>query len=246
LQVKLTDIHYDDKFNTRGFFSDQSVLELSASIKSAGLIQPLILRPQEGEKPYHFVCGHRRFKAIELLAWAHVEAHVRRMTDREAILCNLQENLARVNLSPSQELAAILVVYGAEPSVAQVAKELGRSKKWVNERLAIRKLRPKIRGYVDKGLLTPWDISMLLPCPANEQDILATKLVQAHNKGKSSSSVFDKVGKGRRVRSKAAIQAMLTELMDAGLEPPGWRCLAWAAGTLTDKELKDAKRQTNG
>jgi ParB family chromosome partitioning protein len=252
MQIPLDHIRYDETFNTRGFFTDESVRELAESIKASGLIQPVILRDwratTDNDPPYHLVCGHRRFKAVQLLGWTEIKAEVyHNLSDRDASILNLQENLARVNLSPSQEMASIIHVYGESPNAALVAKELGRSKKWVNERLAIRRLHPEVRAYVDQGLLTAWDISMLLPMPATEQHIAATQLVQAHAKGKSSQSVFTKLGRRRWVRTKKEIQTKLTELMDLGIEPPGWRCLAWAAATITDEELliipKKAKKK---
>ena len=241
MQIPLNHIKYDDTFNARGFIPDETVRELAESIKAAGLIQPVIVRdnPQaNADQPYHLVCGHRRFRAVKLLGWTEIKAEVMgALSDQDARVLNLQENLARTNLTPTQEMASIIHTYGDKPDAAQVAQALGRSKKWVNERLAIRKLHPEVRAYVDKGLLSAWDISMLLPLPPTEQHIAATQLVMAHSKGQSSQSVFDKLGKPRRIRSKREVQAKLTELMDLGVNPPGWLCLAWVAGTVSDEEL---------
>lgn len=234
--IRLADIFYDEKFNIRGAFTPQSVAELADSIEVSGLIQHLTVRPWTGP-PYHLVCGHRRYQAVKMLGWTEVKAEVRELNDQEAKLLNLQENLARLNLSPSQELAAILEMYGSKPVVKEVAKALGKSTKWVNERLAIQKLHESVRADVDNGLLTAWDISILLPCPQDEQFVLASQLKLAHSRGESSSSVFTRVKKQRRSRCKSEIQAMITHLIDQGIEPKGWRCLAWSAGTLTDGEL---------
>ena len=239
-------IRYDDTFNARGYFAPETVRELADSIKACGLIQPVIVRTEmlsPDDPPYHLVCGHRRFQAVKLLGWKEIKAEINNLSDKDARILNLQENLARTNLSPSQELASILNIYGNKPNAAQVAKEMGRSKKWVNERLAIRKLHPEVMAYVDQGLLSAWDISMLLPMPPTEQHIAATKLIQAHSKGQSSQSVFDKLGKPRRIRTKREVQNKLTELMDLGINPPGWLCLAWVAGTVSDEELLEPQRK---
>ncbi len=238
LLLPLNKIFYDEKFNTRGPFTPQSVSELADSIKVSGLIQDLTVRPWT-DLPYHLVCGHRRYQAVKLLGWTEVKCNVLELSDHDARMLNLQENLARQDLTPSQELAAILAMYGSTPVAKDVAKDLGKSKKWVNERLAIQRLHASVRRDVDSGLLTAWDISMLLPCPHDQQVELAAQLKLAHSKGASSSSVFAKVAKARRVRNKTEIQLMITNLIDQHLEPPGWRCLAWAAGTLTDEELLD-------
>lgn len=235
--LPLSKILYDDDFNTRGHFSTQSVEELADSIKQAGLIQPITVRPREGDPPYHLVAGHRRYQACKLLGWKRIQCVVKVMTDHEARVCNLQENLARVDLTPSQELVAILSLYGDTPKAKQVALDLGRSQKWVNERLAIRKLDPRVREDVDAGLLTALDITCLICTPKEEQFDLAARLKAAHAVGESTTSIMDKLGKPRRVRGKRAVITMITELMDRGYEPRGYRCLAWAAGTVPDEDL---------
>lgn len=241
MQVPLSDILYDQQFNVRGYFTKQSVEELAASIKATGLIQPLTVRPWN-TLPYHLVCGHRRFKAVTHLGWTHVEVVVRELNDHEARLYNLQENLARVNLSPSQELRAIVMMYGETPDAKTVAKELGRSRKWVHERLAIRKLHPLVKVDIDNGILSSYDISLLIRVPFHEQPSMALKLKLAHAEGKSTQSVMNILGKTRTVRTRAQIQKMLSDLMDLGMEPPGWKCLAWAAGTITASELYESAK----
>lgn len=245
LRIALSDILYDEQFNTRGYFTIQSVEELADSIRTTGLIQPLTVRPWTGP-PYHLVCGHRRYKAVQHLGWKEVEVNIKELDDRQARLYNLQENLARVNLSPSQELNAITMMYGETPDAKTVAKELGRSKKWVNERLAIRRLHPLVRIDVDNRLLSASDISIIITVPFDEQPALAMQLKFAHMEGKSTQSVLNVLGRTRRVRTRAQIQKMLADLMDLGVEPPGWRCLAWAAGTITASELYSPPQKRKG
>jgi ParB family chromosome partitioning protein len=243
LLIPLSDILYDEQFNARGFITPQSVEELAESIRSVGkLIHRLIVRPWTGP-PYHLVCGHRRYKALQLLKWKEVEVEVVELNEHDARIYNLQENLARSDLSPSQELAAIVALYGDDPDLKTVAKALGRSKHWVRQRLAIRRLHPLVRLDVDNGLLTAYDIHLLVQVPFDKQPLLAMQLKQAHRDGKSTQSVADKMGRTRRVRTRAQIQKMMAELMDIGVNPSGWKCLAWAAGTITAEELM--KEDTN-
>ena len=241
MHIQLTDIHVDDQFNSRGFFTDQSVTELADSLRAVGMIQPLIVRSRvralNDDKPYHLVCGHRRFKAAHLLGWKSAQAVVRELTDRDAAIFNIQENLARADLTPSQELEGITRIYGDDPDVYTVAFELKKSRRWVADRLAIRKLDPSVRASVDAGLLTAYDVSILILEDGEAQVGLAEKLLAAHTKGKSTASVLNDTGRRRRVRSRKDIQMMITRLIDEGTEPPGWRCLAWAAGTITDEDL---------
>lgn len=244
--VNLSDIFYDDRFNSRGFIAPVTVEDLAKSIAASGLIQPVIVRTWTGP-PYHLVCGHRRYLACKSLGHTQIKVEVREnLSDRDARILNLQENMEREDLTPSQELDAILALYGDKPNTAEVAKQLGRSRKWVAERLAIRKLLPEVRREVDAGFLTAYDITCLLVAPEDQQFSLAQRLKAAHMSGKSSSSVIASVtGAKRRVKTKATIQRMISDLMDKGFEPRGYRCLAWAAGTITDEELLDPTQRRN-
>ena len=157
--------------------------------------------------------------------------------DAEAHRINLVENLGRQNLHPGQELQAIIEIYGENPNINQVAEELGVGREWVRRRLKILKLKPKLKNQFFSGAFNAFDLSILIGCPLDQQESLARQLLAAKKANNSSTSVMKKNGKLSRPKAKAVIREMITKLMEEGIEPPGWKCLAWAAGDLRDEEL---------
>ena len=104
-----------------------SVGELAASMEANGLIQPVILSPYASAWPGdpHWLCiaGHRRIAAARLLNWLEIAAVCKsyKMGLVDAKRENLVENMARKDLTPTQEMRAIVAIYGEAPDASQVA-----------------------------------------------------------------------------------------------------------------------------
>ena len=88
--------------NPRKTFDDGKLAELAESIKSVGLLQPIVVRPTR--KRYEIVCGHRRVRAAKLAGVFEVPAIVRKLTDREAGYAALVENGQRADVAPLELL----------------------------------------------------------------------------------------------------------------------------------------------
>lgn len=247
--IAIACLHYDDSFNCRGEFTAQSVHELSLSIAARGLDFPLVVQPAadvEGGLPagcqYRLMCGHRRFKAITtFLSWTSVPCTVRRgLSDREARLLNLTENLERHDLNRLEEALAIGRMYPAGTALAAIAYELKRSIPWVKYRLEILKLPPQLQQCVAAGRLKMNDIRLLVTLPDMERDEAARVMMR---EGRSSFSARKpcRIGKKR----KSQINRMIERLFEAGLSGLCTRLLAWTTGAVTDEEMiSEIERQS--
>ena len=110
--------------------------ELAASIKSNGLIEPIILRWHDGK--LEIVAGHRRFKANGIAGFSKIKAVVREMTDDEMMTQRAHENLIRADVDPvDQAIYVGKLVGNDETKISSVAKMLGYSHQWVEDRLNI-------------------------------------------------------------------------------------------------------------
>jgi ParB/RepB/Spo0J family partition protein len=207
------------------------------------LISPITVRSAEDagitSHEWHLVAGHRRFIAVtENLGRDTIECIVvENCTDDRAKKINLTENLGREGLTPGQELNAILTVYGDDPDPEEVATDIGMGKAWVERRLAIRKLSQEAQDALNTGCLTSFDLSVLIECPLDNQQVLLKELLAAKEAGKSTSSVVAVRRRLRRTRTKGDIRKMMTTLLEREVTPTPWRTLAWAAGDLSDEEL---------
>jgi len=237
-KLPLDSILCDEKFNCRGKIPDSDVKSLAVLIKQAGLINPVTVMPyKKGKYKYKLIAGFRRFRACQLLKHKTIKAEIVDCDEKAAHHINLVENLGRQALHPGQELQAILDIYGPEPDINMVAKDLGVGREWVRRRLKILKLKPKLKNQFFSGAFNAFDLSVLIGCPLDQQESLARQLLAAKQANGSSSKVMRKNGKLSRPRAKLVIREMITKLMDKDLEPPGWKCLAWAAGDLADEDL---------
>lgn len=102
-----------NKYNPRRLFRGVAIDELGKSIKENGLIEPLVVRQLKNEK-YEVVCGMRRYYALEKLKVNEVECHMKSLTDEQAKLISLIENIQRENLTPMEEARAYAINLGID------------------------------------------------------------------------------------------------------------------------------------
>lgn len=138
--------------------------ELEASVKSAGILQPLLLRPVVRNgfvgDVLEVVCGHRRLDAARAAGMTHVPALVRRLTDEEAERAAVLENVVREDLDPFEEaeaIARLLEVPGE--NVETVAGATGLSRQYVARRRHLAELDPRWRK---KDLPADWLVDVAL------------------------------------------------------------------------------------
>ncbi len=103
----------------RRYFDDGAMSELVASVRRHGILQPLLVRPVEGDgEAYEIVAGERRYRAAQGAGLSEVPVMIRPMEDEEAARYAILENLQREDLNPVEETEGIL---------ALLARGLGRS-----------------------------------------------------------------------------------------------------------------------
>lgn len=139
--------------NPRGpVVEDDDLRDLAASLKSHGLIQPLTVRElRRGMGLFEVVCGHRRLAAASLAGLAEVECTVVSIGDAEALEIMLVENSARRDVPPTQEADALQRLVGMGKDPAELAERLGRSRKWVRDRMILGRLPAEARAALDDG-----------------------------------------------------------------------------------------------
>jgi ParB family chromosome partitioning protein len=88
-------------YQPRRAVAPEALEELKASIKQAGLLQPVVVRPApEGGTGYQLIAGERRLRACQALGWERIPAVARDADDRTLLTLALIENLQRDDLSP--------------------------------------------------------------------------------------------------------------------------------------------------
>jgi ParB/RepB/Spo0J family partition protein len=131
----------------------ESIDELSRSIKKHGLLQPIIVRPIN--LGFEIVAGHRRFQACKLLRWKTIPAMVKDASDKDAFEIQLVENIQRKTLDPIEEAQAFKVYvtdYGWG-GVTYLADTIMKSEQYVSSRLQLLNLPQNVTDRVKSGKL---------------------------------------------------------------------------------------------
>jgi ParB family transcriptional regulator, chromosome partitioning protein len=157
----------------------EGVAGLADSVRTQGVIQPVVVRP-DGDGGYELIAGERRWRAARSAGLATVPAVIRETDDRDSLLIALVENVAREDLSPVEEARAYAVLqdeFGL--SLGDVAERVGRSKPAVSNRLRLLELPDDVLALVERGALTEGHARAVLAVPDHDgRRRLARRIVQ--------------------------------------------------------------------
>lgn len=152
--------------NPRSEIGDTSDLE--ASIKAHGLISPITVR--YNGKRFEVVAGSRRLQALHNLGIESVDCNVIDGPEDELFAIATAENVARRNMSPSDECKAIQKMVNDGKDIHNIAAEFGRTCRWVIGRLKMAELGNDILSLLDSGDITLAHAEVLTMCD-NDEDI---------------------------------------------------------------------------
>ncbi|HEX3011622.1 MAG TPA: ParB/RepB/Spo0J family partition protein [Syntrophomonadaceae bacterium] len=158
------------KGQPRHSFGEESLAELSDSIKEHGILQPLLLRPK-GDK-YEIVAGERRWRAANMAGLTKVPAIVKEMDDLQATEVALIENIQRDDLTIIEEAAAyrnLIDQFGYTQE--SLANRVGKSRSHITNCLRILTLPQQVVEMVEKGVITGGHARALLSL-GEEKDII--------------------------------------------------------------------------
>ena len=250
--IPMSEVDADEKFNCRGTISTIDVMELAASIKDKGLIQPITVTEYPPEKKkgkkYRLICGFRRYTAHVVNQADAIDAIIIPwMSEDEAAIFNLSENLSRQDLTIIQEAKALEKLYNLGIGRNQTAERLGKTPGWVQMRFRLLDLPPEIQNEVAAGVLKQADIRELhsiLKATGNKAKVMqAANIIKDAKERGVKANVRLKDKKTKKIRMKVEINEMLDH-MYASLGPCiGTRALAWAGGEIDDGELFESIKE---
>ena len=176
-EVSVEDVVPNPK-QPRQVFDEESLEELSHSVREFGLLQPIVVRENPGGA-YELIMGERRLRAARAAGLDTVPAIVRDTTDDAMLRDALLENIHRVQLNPLEEAAAyqqLLEEFGATHE--ELATKIGRSRSQVTNTIRLMKLPVKVQTRVAAGVISAGHARALLGLQdADAQDALATRIV---------------------------------------------------------------------
>lgn len=150
-----------NRYQPRKRINAEQVNELAASIKAAGLIQPIAAR--SSEDGYEIIAGERRWRAYRQLGRKTIPVRVLEVEDASSAVLSLIENLQREGLDPVEEaLGCSVLIQDFELTQAQVAERLGKSRVYVTNALRLLQLDEQLQQYLADERLSVGHAKVLL------------------------------------------------------------------------------------
>lgn len=163
----------------RKTFDEDALAELSQSIATHGVIQPLLVRPLTGGS-YQLIAGERRWRAARMAGLTEVPVVIREMSDSEAMELALVENLQREDLNPIEEAKGFqLLMETYALTQEQAAERVGKSRPAVANAMRLLTLPEEILSLVERGELSAGHARALVPLTdAAAANALAQEIVK--------------------------------------------------------------------
>jgi ParB family chromosome partitioning protein len=211
--VPLDDIG-PNPFQPRHVFDEQAITDLANSLRTSGLLQPVVLRPTEAGK-YQLIAGERRWRAAQQLGWGEIGAVVREVDDRTLLTLALVENLQRDALSPIDEANGYRrLVEDFDASQHEVAELVGRDRSTVANALRLLRLPQSVQQMLHGGELDVGHARALLQLPDEKameklahravRDGLSVREVEAQTRGSRIPQRRPRKAKSGHVQSAEA------------------------------------------
>jgi ParB family chromosome partitioning protein len=171
------------KYQPRTHMDEVSLSELAASIKSQGIMQPILVRPvgvdkASGNTRYEIIAGERRFRAAQIAGLENVPVLVRDVDDTAAAAMALIENIQREDLNPLEEAQGIhRLITDFSFTHEQAANAVGRSRSAVSNLLRLMNLASPVQTMLMAGDIDMGHARALLAVDAATQITLANQVV---------------------------------------------------------------------
>ena len=163
----------------RNVFSEASINHLADSIREAGVMQPIVVRPR-GEDGYELVAGERRWRAAAKAGQESLPAIVREVDDSKALLLALVENLQREDLNPMDEAEALGQLCGEYGLThEQAAHAIGKSRTTVTNQIRLLNLHKSVANLLREGKLEIGHARALLTLDKSTQAKTGREIVRS-------------------------------------------------------------------
>lgn len=207
-------------------FKEEALVELTDSIQTHGLLQPILVRPldtPEGQK-FQIIAGERRWRAAQRAQLHEVPIVIREFNDSEALQIGLVENLQREDLNPLEEAEGYQTLISQHKyKPAEIGSLVGKSRSYVANMIRLMELPPKVRAYLANGDLSVGHARALLSAENPEEladEVISTGMsvrqVEARVTQKTTSSKpvsRETIKKPERDVNTAALENQVSDIL---------------------------------
>lgn len=207
------------KYQPRNTMDEASLLELSESIKSQGVIQPILVRvikSNQKQKKYEIIAGERRYRAAELAGLKEIPVVIRQVEDENAAIIALIENLQREDLNPLEEAQGIKRLLDEfNLTHEQVATSIGRSRSSTTNMLRLLNLTDAVQTMLIAGDLDMGHARAILTLEPADQINIANDVISRSLSVRETEKLVNDFVNGKTKDKKAKnVNADITRLED--------------------------------
>jgi ParB family transcriptional regulator, chromosome partitioning protein len=163
------------RYQPRTRMDQEALADLANSIRSQGLLQPVVVRPVEGG--YELIAGERRWRAAQMAGLKQLPAIVREVPDESAMVMALIENIQREDLNPIEEAAGVQrLIDEFRMTHEQAADAVGRSRSATTNLLRLLRLAKPVQEALMRGAVEMGHARALLPLDPARQIEVANRI----------------------------------------------------------------------
>lgn len=222
--IKVGDVHQiavdairPNPHQPRSFFSEEQLVELADSIRAHGVIQPLIVRPADGDDIYTLIAGERRLQAARLAGLEQVPVVIRAAADQELVELALVENLQRADLSPLEAAEAYQQLheeFGLPHK--DIAARVGKSRVAVTNTIGLLELSAKVKEALAQGEISEGHARAIKALDTAKAQVAAMEtIVKRGLNVRQSEELVRQLKGGRKAKArKAAPPPEIQDLQD--------------------------------
>ncbi len=221
-----------NRFQPRTVFDDEKIEELARTIRTHGIIQPIVVREFE-DGGFEIIAGERRWRAMKKLGWEEAPTIIKNLSDTETASVALIENLQREELSPIEEAIAygkLLELHNLTQEA--LAQRLGKGQSTVANKLRLLKLPKEVQDALLNKTITERHARSLIPLKDPEKQVqLLTEIKdknlnvkQTEDRVEKMLNTTDKIQKPKRKAFSKdmriavnTIRQSLTMVSDSGI-----------------------------
>ena len=185
---------YPNQDQPRRVFDEEKIKILSESIKNYGVLQPIVLKPDDKGK-YMIIAGERRYRASKLARKRDIPAVIKDIPMKDIMEIALIENLQREELNPIEEaLAYRSLIKNYEVTQEEISEAVGKSRPHITNTLRLLNLPQKIMDMIDRGQITAGHGKALLR--VNDENLqleLANKVIAEELSVRATEALAKKI-----------------------------------------------------
>lgn len=208
------------RYQPRTRMDEASLQELAASIRTQGLMQPILVRPMEKDR-YEIIAGERRWRAAKIAGLAEVPVVVRDVPDQAALAMALIENIQRENLNPLEEAQGVQrLVAEFKLTHQEAADAIGRSRTATTNLLRLLSLQKPVQQLLFEGQLDMGHARALLGLAGPRQEQVAKRVAERGYSVRETEKLVNNMlnphvkTKSRRLRTDRDVRRLEEELSE--------------------------------